>query len=282
MIQLEEFDVQKIIKDDPDPTKRIYPTILIVGPRGCGKTTLVKDLMGRLGTVAKQMVTFSKTELINEVYTNIMPNMLINDKPDPIIFARINERQGEYIRKINKKNPGFSQNEERFVVVLDDCIETTKDSWTKDQALGGFFTLGRHSKLIIVVVVHSIKSVPPMLRTNADFVFIYKTGNLLEKKKIKEEFISAFDKKEFDPIFEKYTDNYKCIVVNNTAKENDMTARYTYYKANFKVEPKVCDPLLWKVDKLLFKLIYQKKMKVLKNKEKELKKTKSHLLEISK
>jgi hypothetical protein len=206
-----------------------------------------------------------------------MPNMLINENPDPETFSRIKERQDDYIRKINKKMPGFSQNEERFIVVLDDCIETVRDEWTKDKTLGSFFTLGRHSKFVIIVVVHSIKSLPPMLRTNADFIFIYRTGNQQERKKIQDEFIPIFSKKEFSPVFEKYTDNYKCIVVNNTAKEHDTTARFTHYKANLQNEQPVCDPILWKVDKLLMNLIIRKKMKVLKNKENELKKTKERL-----
>lgn len=258
---LKEFNIDKITTG--------YPTILIIGKRGSGKSTLINDLIFRFGKKTPLMMAISKSEMTNETYSKILPNSLVYDMPDPALFKKINDRQEEYTRKINKKVPGFDQTKESQLIVMDDCIETSRDDWTKDSTLGNFFTQGRHKKLILIVAIHAVKSIPPTLRNNADYVFIFKTSTAAEKDKLKSEYIDVFsNKRDFNDVFSRYTDDYKCIVVDNMTKDsNDITSKFSWYRANASLKPTGCEKLLWDLDKLIYQMIY-KRMKARYEKKK--------------
>ena len=63
-----------------------------------------------------------------------------------------------------------SQIDPRAFLIMDDCLHDNK--WTKDKMMRLLFMNGRHWKIMTVITMQYPLGIPPVLRTNIDYVFI--------------------------------------------------------------------------------------------------------------
>ena len=88
--------------------------------------------------------------------------------------------------------------------------------------------------------------ISPSLRTNIDYVFILKTTNASDRKKIYENYAGVFPSKDiFEKVLDGCTSDYGCLVIDNTATTNELTDQVFYYKADDHPGFKMCDESFW-------------------------------------
>jgi hypothetical protein len=91
---------------------------------------------------------------------------------------------------------------------------------------------------------HSL-GLPPLLRNNVDYIFIFRNNILKERQKIFEHYAGMFPNFEvFCAVMDQCTENFECLVIDNRVQSNKLEDQVKWYKAkesNFKM----CSTELW-------------------------------------
>jgi hypothetical protein len=81
--------------------------------------------------------------------------------------------------------------------------------------------------------------IPPILRTQIDFTFILRETIVSNRKRLYDNFAGMFPTQQiFDTVMSACTENYECLVIDNTSRSNKLEDQVFWYKAatppNFK------------------------------------------------
>ena len=91
---------------------------------------------------------------------------------------------------------------------------------------------------------------PPTLRSNVDFVFILRENFISNRKRIYEHWAGMFpDFKTFCSVMDQCTENYECLVINNTVKSNKLEDLVFWYKADDHEDFTLGAPVFWNMAK---------------------------------
>ena len=102
----------------------------------------------------------------------------------------------------------------RSFLILDDCLYD--DTWTRDLNIRYLFLNGRWVKVFFLITMQYPLGIAPVLRTNVDYVFILREPYLNNRRRIFENYGSAFPSFEFFcQVMDQCTTNYECLVVSN-------------------------------------------------------------------
>ena len=223
-VSLKKFDMRKIPQD---------AVVIFIGRRRTGKSTLVRDLLFHhqempLGTV------ISGTEESNSFYGKMIPPLFIHGEFSPMILANFVKRQKMIMARIQREQNGGgakSRLDPRSFMILDDCMYD--DSWTHDKNIRYLFMNGRWLKVFFIITMQYPLGIQPALRTNVDFVFILREPYATNRKRIFENYASAFPSFEFFcQIMDQCTQNYECLVVDNTSQSAKLEDCIFLYKAD--------------------------------------------------
>ena len=258
-----EFDISKL-------SQTAHPVILIIGPRRSGKSTLVKNILSHIYDTIPLWIIMNGLEKTDPFYGPMIPPCFLYDTPDINVFHKLIERQSNFIPAIESDDPKYAGTSPRVGLVIDDCIKTTNDPWTKSEDFNAMFTQGRHVRITLIVVLHSVKCVPPIVRSNVDYLFIFNTTNYTERRKIRDEYVGMIsNKRDFGTIFDKYTEDFACLAIDNVNKKKGLTDKLFYYRANDNLPaPALCASIYRKVDaslnRTLRRIIYMTKARKIK------------------
>lgn len=222
---------------------------VFIGRRRTGKSTLVKDLLYNHQNMPFATV-ISGTEESNSFYKSMVPKELIFGEYSPVILANFCRRQKLMMAQIQQDIERFGQNykskhDPRAFMILDDCMYD--DAWTHDKNIRYLFMNGRWLKTFFLATMQYPLGIQPALRSNVDFVFILKAPYLSDRKKIFENYGSAFPSFEiFCQTMDQCTQNYECLVIDNTSLSNKLEDCVFWYKAEMHESPfRVCSPQIW-------------------------------------
>ena len=190
-------------------------------------------------------IVISPTETANNYFEKFIPNMLIYDEYEPAIVKRflerqisINKQKGDQLKKY-----GSSEIDSRAFLILDDCLYDK--SWPTDKNIRSIFMNGRHYKIFFLITMQYCLGLPPILRANIDYVFIFKNNLIKEREKIYHHYAGIFNNFEtFCTVMDNCTDNYECLVIDNKVQSNRLEDQVKWYKAK-DVDFKLCSPELW-------------------------------------
>jgi len=238
-VSLRKFDMKKIPQD---------AVAVFIGRRRTGKSTLVRDLLFHhqdmpLGTV------ISGTEESNSFYGKMIPPLFIHGEFAPIILANFCKRQKLIMSKIMGEKAQFGENfksryDPRSFMILDDCMYD--DSWTHDKNIRYLFMNGRWLKVFFLITMQYPLGIQPALRTNVDYVFILREPYFTNRKRIFDNYGSAFPSFEFFcQIMDQCTQNYECLVIDNTSQSNKMEDCIFWYKAEQHSDFRIGAPEFW-------------------------------------
>jgi hypothetical protein len=236
-VGIRKFDMKTIAQDS---------VCVFIGRRRTGKSTLVRDLLYHqqeipLGTV------ISGTEESNHFYRSLIPPLFIHGDYSPVIIANFCKRQKMILQKIGKEVEMYGQarTDPRSFLIMDDCLYD--DSWLHDRNIRYLFLNGRHLKVFFLITMQYPLGIPPMLRTNVDFAFILREPSPQNRKRIFENFGSAFPSFEFFcQIMDQCTQNYEVVVINNNCLSNKLEDIVFWYKAEIHGEFRIGAPEFWK------------------------------------
>jgi hypothetical protein len=234
-LELKKFDPSCIKSDS---------VIVFIGKRNTGKSYCMKDILSYHKDLPVGIV-ISPTEVANNYFEKFVPNMLIYDEYEPTIIQRFVDRQININKQKNDqiKKFGRSDIDNRAFLILDDCLYDK--TWPTDKNIRSIFMNGRHYKIFFLITMQFCLGLPPILRANIDYVFIFKNNLLKEREKLFNHYAGVFnDFNTFCTVMDKCTEDYECLVIDNKIQSNKLEDQVKWYKAK-EVDFKLCNPELW-------------------------------------
>jgi hypothetical protein len=228
-LELKKFDMKSITFR---PNEAKGPVIVLIGKRDTGKSFLVRDLLYYhqdipIGTV------ISGTEEGNGFYSKMVPRLFIHNEYATAIVENILKRQRNVLKQIKKEMEAYKRSsiDPRTFVILDDCL--FDNTWARDKMMRLLFMNGRHWKVMLVITMQYPLGIPPILRTNIDYVFILRENYIANRRRIYENYAGMFPTFEsFCQVMDQCTENYECLVINNNVKTNKLQDQVFWYKAD--------------------------------------------------
>ena len=237
-LALRKFDLSKIGKES---------TVVLVGKRRSGKSVLTKDLMYHMRHIPIGTV-ISGTEDVNPFFSDAVPSICIHNEYRPEIVVKVIERQKAVVTKwyTEVKTVGTSSIDPHSFLIMDDCLFDA--SWTKDTVIRYLFMNGRHLKILLLITMQYAMGIGPVLRTNVDYVFIFRENIMQNRKRLYECYAGMFPTFEaFCSVMDQCTENFECLVIVNGAASNKLEEQVFWYKAEVHGPFKVCSPSVWEL-----------------------------------
>jgi hypothetical protein len=224
-IQLKKFNPATIADDK---------VCVFIGKRGTGKSTLVTDVLYHKKHIPAGVV-MSATEEGNHHYKKFVPDLFIYGDYDRDAIDRVLDRQKQIIA-VKKKSNAF--------ILLDDCMYDRK--FMKDTCIRQCFMNGRHWKIFFMLTMQYCMDLTPDLRANVDYVFILRENIVQNREKLYKSFFGVFPTLAmFAQVMDACTENYECLVLDNTSKSNKIQDCVFWYKAKIRKNFKIGSPAMW-------------------------------------
>ena len=233
-IPLREFDMSRVKNTN---------MCAFIGKRNTGKSFLIRDLLFHhkdlpLGTV------LSGTEAANGFYCNMVPELFIHHDYSPEVLHNVVRRQAIMKYKLDEK-PGSL--DPRAFLIMDDLMHDSR-KWIKDTNVKMLFFNGRHWDLLFLLSMQSPLAIPPELRANIDFVFLMREPNYSNRKRLYEHYAGMFPSFEsFCSAMNSCTQDYGCLVIDNTCRTNNIEHMCFWYKAKAHSDFRVGSAQFWDV-----------------------------------
>jgi len=228
-------------------------TVLLVGKRNTGKTTLTRDLMWHMRHKIDVAIGMCPTEAVNRNLEFFIPKPLIFHTFDDTKLSQILDWQ----RRCIANNKGF-----KTALIMDDCMSETssKPGGSKNkkalasQDINKVFKLGRHLKLFFLNAMQYIKDAPPDIRGNVDVLFVFNTSSGTEREKLWKEYFAMFTKfQDFNKVFDSCAQGYDCIVLDMRKSTANISDCIFYYKAQLHEKPfQIGKKIFWDLSNYYF------------------------------
>jgi hypothetical protein len=235
-LTLQKFDMRNISFRSSSTGKG--PVIVLIGRRDTGKSFLVRDLLYYYQDIPVGTV-ISGTEEGNGFYGKMVPQMFIHNEYNSTIISNILQRQKKVMQTNQQQQAAAASStgqpgggiDTRCFVIMDDCLWDGK--WTSDKMIRLMFMNGRHWGIMLIITMQYPLGIPPVLRTNIDYVFILREPYLANRRRIYENYAGMFNTFEsFCQVMDQCTENYECLVINNNSKSNNLSDMIFWYKAD--------------------------------------------------
>jgi hypothetical protein len=239
-LELKKFD-PRTLKDDS--------VVLFIGKRNVGKSFCMKYIMSFHQTLPVGIV-ISPTERANHFFEPWVPKMLVYDEYDEKIVGKFLERQTKITDQFNAEKQKFGRTDldPRAFLILDDCLYDK--SWPNSKNIRCLFMNGRHYKVFFLITMQYPLGIPPHLRANVDYVFIFRDNQIKNRERIYQQYAGMFPSYDiFSQCLDQVTENYECMVIDNKVQSNKLEDQVFWFKAadnNFKL----CSKELWDMQAL--------------------------------
>jgi hypothetical protein len=237
-LELRKFDMSRIADDK---------VVVMIGARGTGKSFLMRDLLYHHQDIPIGCV-ISPTEIANHWFSSFVPPSFVYEEYTPEILARFVQRQkmatAQCSKEARSSKNGTSSLDPRAFLVLDDCLYNK--NWVKDKNVRFIFQNGRHVKCLFLFSMQFPLGVTPELRTNIDYVFVLRDNIMSNRKRIYESYAGIFPTFDvFCQVLTQTTNNYECLVIDNTSKSNKLEDCIFWYKAQPHPDFRMGAPAFW-------------------------------------
>jgi hypothetical protein len=220
-ITLKEFDPRTIKQDS---------TIAFIGRRRSGKSFALRHILYFLRNI-KYGTVISPTEEASPFFRDFIPSTFIFNKYKTEITHNILDIQKK--KKKRAERAERDTTEENYFYILDDCLYD--NSWKADEEIRRLFFNGRHYNILFIITMQYPLGIPPALRSNIDFVFMFADSNESNRERLYKSFGGALKTRAF---FDQCMDAlrpYECLVFNNCAVNNGTHVdEVSFFKASEK------------------------------------------------
>ena len=224
-LQLRKFDPSKMADDK---------VCVFIGKRGTGKSTLVTDILWHKKNIPAG-IAMSGTEEGNGYYKQFIPDLFVYGDYNKDALEKIIERQKKLLA-IGKCQPVF--------ILMDDCMYDK--GFMRDVCIRQLFMNGRHWKIFFMMTTQYCMDMTPMIRTNVDYVFALRDNVRQNRENLYKAFFGVFPTyDQFSQVMDACTENYECLVLDNTSKSNRITDCVFWYKAPIRRGFHVGSPAFW-------------------------------------
>lgn len=206
-------------------------SMLIYGSRRSGKSTLLKYMyeLNKLGERYDHVICFSEnTDALDDMKTFVHGNLFF-DKFDSAVLHRaiILSKKYEDIDKPKK-----------FLILCDDTGSLCRN----DENIQKIFIYGRHMGMSIIILSQHYSFLSADSRNNADYLIIGRSNSGLEKKAMIDNFLIGSRETDlikdseygfYRKLLNKYTENYKFLVIDCTSNNNSFHSVVKYIRAEY-------------------------------------------------
>lgn len=195
--------------------------VVFIAKRMSGKSTCVKDIMYHKRHLPAGVV-MSGTEEGNCFYQSFVPDLFIYNEYKSDVIEKVVLRQKALIKQGERNSPAF--------IILDDCMYDKK--FLREKIMRQIFYNGRHWNVFFMLTMQYCMDLSPDLRSNIDYIFVFRENILQNREKIYKNFFGVFPSFEmFNQVMDACTENYECVVLDNTIKSNKIEDVVFWYKA---------------------------------------------------
>jgi hypothetical protein len=234
-----------------------------------GKSWLVKDIFWYHRDIPSGLI-FSGTENANPFFGDFIPDSFIHSEYNPDLIEGVLSRQGRKVRdnrklakdtlngvqdnnkltKLSKdaltriSKDGLAESN-RFFIVLDDMLADAS-AWKKEKTIQEIFFNGRHFNLFFILTMQYPLGIPPALRSNIDYVFVFNEPSISNRKKIWVDYGGVIpDFTMFCNILDECTSDHQCLVIKTSGNSINISDQVFYYKASDHDNFRVGHPKIW-------------------------------------
>jgi hypothetical protein len=225
--------------------------LVFIGKRNTGKSVLVIDYL-----YYNQDIPFctciSPTDDYNLTFRPHIPSRFIFDTYTPDLLDKFLKRQKKIKQRQNHARAGYGDPKYkdidcRGLLIMDDCLSDS-NLWKKDSNLRWVFLNGRHIDITFILTMQYQLGISPEFRMNIDYIFICKETKVNEINKLYTNYAGMFINFDmFRQIFNQVTDNYGCLVIDNTTQSAELSDQVFTYRATLhdKNSFRVCYEDFW-------------------------------------
>ena len=218
------IDIKKFNVEDSIKPHRIW---FIVGKRGTGKSTLMRDLLCRMKSYVDVPIAITPTEESIDFFEECMPSSCVHTEFKDSIIEGLIEAQ----RQQSKKKREIKS----VLLVLDDMMYDKKI--LKSKAMRDIFMNGRHLKVTLVLTAQYLMDMGPDLRSQVDYCFALREPIITNKLRLWKFFFGGFENfEDFCVVFNACTSDNECLMIDNTIKTNVLSEMVCWYKANISID----------------------------------------------
>lgn len=234
-LELRKFNPREL-KDDS--------VVLFIGKRNVGKSFCMKYIMSFHQSMPIGVVV-SPTEKANHFFEPWVPKMLVYDEYDEQVVSKFLDRQTKITDQYNSevKKMGRSDLDPRAFLILDDCLYDK--TWPNSKNIRCLFMNGRHYKVFFLITMQYPLGIPPHLRANVDYVFIFRDNQVKNRERIYQQYAGMFPTFDiFNQCMDQCTENYECMVIDNKTQSNKLEDQVFWFKAQSN-DFRLCSKELW-------------------------------------
>jgi hypothetical protein len=233
----------EVRKFDPASMKP-HRIILAVGRRGSGKSFLMRDLMSQVADKVDFGLAMTPTEDTAGMFREHMPSGWIYNSYNAGKLEAMLAMQREF---------GRTHKQRRLFVLMDDCMYDKKV--LRSTSMRDLFMNGRHMHVTFVNAMQYVMDMPPDLRTQVDYVFVFKENILSNKIKLWKYFYGMFEKfEDFQRVMDRCCESYGCLVLDNTVPSSRIEDCVFWYRARLEVPPfRMGADVYWRLSEALAK-----------------------------
>lgn len=204
-------------------------TGLFIGKRHTGKTVGIINLLFNLCKVQKEIdgaAVISASEKANNFFQEFIPKQYVHPFYNPQVLKAMFDLQAYHKACFEE---GMINKMPELLAVLDDLAADPRLIY--DEMINSVYMLGRHYGMTCLMTTQYPKSVSPKVRSNADFVFIFKVLSRDQYDFFYSQFGGHLDRKTFYRVLDEATDGFSCLVINQ--KVNSTNAEEVFFKYTF-------------------------------------------------
>lgn len=224
----------KLRKFDPTTIKDTSICV-IIGKRNTGKSVLAKDVMFHKRNLPAGIV-MSATEEGNSFYGSWIPNSFIYHDFDRGVIENLIDTQRKKIKAGTATN---------VFLILDDCAYDKRI--LKEKCMRSLFMNGRHWKIFLMLTAQYAGDLGPDIRSNIDYVCVLRDPILQNRERLYKNFFGLLPSfASFCQLMDQTTENYECLVLDNTSRTNSLEDSLFWYKAKPDHTFKMGSPAFWR------------------------------------
>lgn len=263
----------------PDEDIKLGNIIALLGRKGSGKTTVIKDLCEYLSSVIDLVVVISPTAIGNKFHHFVPITCIHSQFDEHYLEALIDYQTKQWEEEDNPKG-------KEVLLVFDDCAFDA--AMFRCEAFRKLFFNCRWAHITTLIASQSPLNMPTYLRDQIDITISACYRGERAQNQLYENYFSVFPKfVDFTRTMMKIArKRHMLVTVNSFSEENDVASNVYWYKARYPVPDfKMGDPAIWEANDQRFmdnskELEYAKKRK--REIEQEIEDAKQPLYEIQK
>lgn len=246
-LQLKKFDPSKMADD---------AVSVFIAKRRSGKSVLMKDVMYHKRHALSAGIVLSGTEEGNGWYSNpktgFVPNLFVYNDMDLEAIERLIDRQRKLVKAGRPNSNCF--------LIMDDCMHDPKT--LKSPIIRQVFLNGRHWKIFTMIAAQYAMDMGPSLRANIDYCFILRENIVANREKLWKQFFGIFPTLDaFSRTMDVCTENYECLVLDNTVKSNKIEDCVFWYRARCPTPKfRMGSPQFWGAHNKLYNKDHEKRL----------------------